>query len=195
MTTILKIQNFLKEKNLSNDEFFLLYRKLNEQTGVSYKFIGDLLVLEKKKLIKVTTKNADSDEVNYELRANSSHLFKELDEYMNKTVIETIEDWIQEYRLLFKETGKAGIMGDPNSVRDKMKDFISANPQYSKEIILNAAKKYIKTEAQNYYKYLQRADYFISKEDNNKNKTSRLLMFCEEVGEDNIENDSYNQMI
>jgi hypothetical protein len=178
MTTITKIFDFLREKNLSNDEFFLLYRKLNGETkGFAY-FSSTSEKLEEKKLIKIT----NYAPLEYELRATGRKLFDELDEFMNKASIEESKDWIQDFRLLFKGK-KMGSMGDVNECRKKLTEFLAKYPEYNQEIIIKATKKYIDTEAREHYKFLQQADYFIL-----KNGKSRLLAFCEEVnmGEEKV---------
>ena len=90
--------------------------------------------------------------------------------------INDVENWFQSYRDLFKGR-KPGSMGDGSSVIDKLKRFIKLHPQYTKEQILTATKRYIATESP---RYLQRADYFIFKQDVNKIEMSRLLSFLEE---------------
>jgi hypothetical protein len=187
MTTINKIFKFLKEKNLSNDEFFLLYRKIsNEYLNLIDIPLESLIMLQDNKWIKIT----NEDKCEYELRVNSKKLFTELDEYMNKETIEQSKDWVQEYRELFKGK-KVGAMGDPNECKKKLVDFLAQNPAYDKEIIIKATQKYINIEAQSNYKYLQQADYFIL-----KNNKSRLLAFCEEVEDgEEVEKKGFVKMI
>lgn len=92
--------------------------------------------------------------------------------------IESVEDWIEEYRKLFKGV-KIGVMGDPKACLNKMKEFLSEN-NYTKQQILDATKKYIATTDP---RFLQQADYFISKRMGDGVLTSRLRNYCEEVSE------------
>lgn len=93
-----------------------------------------------------------------------------------------VEEWIDEYRKLFQGK-KPGAMGDKNACITKMQEFIQANPRYSKDTILAATQKYINTL--NDYKYLMKADNFISvSKDNTKaGRRSELLAYCEEEAE------------
>jgi len=56
------------------------------------------------------------------------------------------------------------------------------NPEYTFEQILNASELYINTEGRN-TRYLQRADYFIFKQDVHKGEASRLSAFIDELDE------------
>ena len=58
------------------------------------------------------------------------------------------------------------------------------NPEYNFDEILKAAQLYIDTEGRN-ITYLQRADYFIYKQDVHKGEASRLSAFIDELEEDN----------
>lgn len=55
------------------------------------------------------------------------------------------------------------------------------NPQYSKEDIMKAAKIYL--DSLENYRFLQRADFFIFKKEDNKEELSRLSAFIEEIDE------------
>ena len=90
-----------------------------------------------------------------------------------------ISDFIEEYRKLFKGK-KPGSMGDLQGCKDKMLLFYKEYSDYAdRDTILAATKKYIKSV--NDYTYLKHADYFIYKEDKNKQRTSMLASMCEEV--------------
>lgn len=80
--------------------------------------------------------------------------------------------WIEEYRTVF---GK-GKKGDPKACLSKMDIFLKENPQYDKDIIIEAAKLYV---SETDPRYLQQADYFISKKLGDGVLTSRLRQFCE----------------
>lgn len=96
-------------------------------------------------------------------------------------------DWIDEYRKLFKGI-KPQSMGDRKACEDNMRWFLNRYPNFTKEQIIQAAKKHI---ADNSAKpqYTRRADYFIKKQDANRNVVSDLLMYLENEDIDNIPSD------
>lgn len=91
-------------------------------------------------------------------------------------------EWVdKEYRIKFKSiTGDKA--GDKNGCIAKMKQFFAANPEVRKQDVLTAADLYInpfRTSTQN-AKYMQRADYFISKKEAGA-KLSRLEQYLEQI--------------
>ena len=97
-----------------------------------------------------------------------------------KKISAEVVERIDEYRIKWKGR-KAGAMGDKKSCIDKLSRWMETNPEYSFDDILQAADIYLETEGTN-RTYLQRADYFIYKQDNNKEETSRLSAFIDEIG-------------
>lgn len=94
-----------------------------------------------------------------------------------KPEVTGINQWIMDYRLLFKGV-KPKSMGDPKACEDNMKWFMRNYPQYTKEDIMAAAKSHIEENRQKPV-YTRRADYFIKKMDANKQVTSDLLMYLD----------------
>jgi hypothetical protein len=92
--------------------------------------------------------------------------------YFNKS--EDYDSFIEQYRQLFKDTGKLGAMGDKKGCIKKMKKFMAENPEYSKVVIIQAAEAYIESVRDK--TYLRQADYAIE-----KNGISTLGNFCEGV--------------
>ena len=93
-------------------------------------------------------------------------------------------EWVHtEYRKLFMEIkGIAG--GDKKGCITKMKKFFSENPEVRKDQVLLAAKMYITDFANgtNDPKFMQRADYFISKivkGEGGNSSQSRLSQYLE----------------
>lgn len=89
---------------------------------------------------------------------------------------------INEYRHLWKGL-KPGSMGSKKGCSQKLSRWMRENPEYSFDDILKAASLYIATV--NNVRYLQQADYFIFKQDTNKEESSRLSAFIEEELSDN----------
>ena len=90
-----------------------------------------------------------------------------------------IKDRIQEFRGLWKGL-KPGSMGSLQSCKDKLTRWMKSNPEYSFDDIIKAAKLYLSTEGMN-LRFLQRADYFIYKQENNREESSRLSAFIDEI--------------
>lgn len=97
-----------------------------------------------------------------------------------------VVDRIDEYRNRWKGR-KAGSMGSRQSCIDKLSRWMTTNPEYTFDQILKAADIYLDTEGRN-ITYLQRADYFIYKQENNKEESSRLSAFIDEI-DTNVEAD------
>jgi len=94
--------------------------------------------------------------------------------------------WVLEWRMLFMEIrGDAG--GDRKGCIDKMKKFFSQHPEVRKDEVFDAANMYLdefRYGSKRETKYLQQADYFISKinrEEGTNIKRSRLEQYVELV--------------
>ena len=103
---------------------------------------------------------------------------------VKKSSNEEIDLFISEYRLLWKGK-KVGSMGSLSSCREKMTRWMKENPTYTKEEIIRAAKLYLSTLEN--LRYLQRADFFIFKQEENKEESSRLSAFIEEIDDRPVE--------
>jgi hypothetical protein len=111
------------------------------------------------------------------------------------TVVERPEEWIEEFRKLFKGK-KPGAMGDKKGCLMKMKRFLQENPEVTKDQIIAATKSYIQSCASDGYRFLQRSDYFIYKQDNHKGESSRLSAWIDELdGSEEIKDTSTNNFI
>ena len=173
--------NFLKEQNISPEEFLVLIglnNNLNiehskswftslEQKGFIKKNLSEVILREKSKLLL----DFLSIESNY-----SNYKEKKIIKKSNRVINEGFDEFIEEYRKLWKGL-KPGSMGSENACKEKMERWMKENPNYSKEDILKAAKIYI--NSLNNYQYLQAAHYFIYKKDG-KEEDSRLSAFIEE---------------
>lgn len=111
--------------------------------------------------------------------------------------IDSSDKWIDEYRQLFKGK-KAGAMGSRTACIKKMDKFITEFG-FSKDVILDATRRYINQCRDNSYFYLQQADYFIYKNEVMAGSTiehSKLSTFCEEVemlDNNQISDDAWNR--
>ena len=185
--------NFLKEQNLSIIEFITLL-ELNEiDTGLQLD-LDILHNLQEKQFVKLII---DKFGTNTIIREKSKLLLdflsiessysdykeKKIIKKSNRVINEGFDEFIEEYRNLWKGL-KVGSLGSYKTCYDKMKRWMSENPNYSKEDILKAARIYIKSLDN--YQYLQQADYFIFKKDG-KDENSRLSAFIEEKEVDNTD--------
>ena len=121
--------------------------------------LEELEKLEKRGYIKIT----DKKNWVFSLRMKSLSLFSYFDE-------DNIENWIEEYRELFPPKYK----GDRIGCIHKMKKFKKKYPKFSKDLILNATRKYINEKHRENFRFLRQAHYFIEKDN-----VSDLASFCE----------------
>lgn len=178
--------NFLKEQNISPEEFLALIY-LNNDGGTTKDI---LMSLQEKQFIKLIEQDFIirekgrmlleflSIESNY-----SDYKEKKIIKKSNRVINEGFDEFIEEYRNLWKGL-KVGSMGSSIACKEKMERWMKENPNYSKEDIIKAAKIYI--NSLNNYQYLQAAHYFIYKKDG-KEEDSRLSAFIEEKEIDNTD--------
>ena len=98
----------------------------------------------------------------------------------SKKIKAEVVERVNEYRGKWQGL-RAGSMGGKQSCIDKLSRWMETNPQYTFDKILQAVQLYLDTEGGN-LTYLQRADYFIYKQENNREEASRLSAFIDEVG-------------
>jgi hypothetical protein len=172
--------NLLEEQNLSIEEFVALIYIIQGKKGQN-----DYISLQEKQFVKITE---DNDVI---LREKGK-LFIELIsvDKIAKTKAKKIVyddeflDFIAEYRLLWKGK-KVGSMGASASCLEKMQRWMKENPTYTKDEIIRAAKLYLDTIEN--LRYLQRADFFIFKQEENREESSRLSAFIEEIDDRPVE--------
>jgi hypothetical protein len=192
-----RLMEILKKKELDYNSFFFLYRLVNNiEINVEGDINHELLIRYNYIRLENNTISFTQNGINFikdtakELKRAIAKEIKNADQ----TLKNQINDWIVDYRNLYKGT-KVGIMGDPKSCLEKMCRFFVEYPQYAnKDLILNATKKYIETEAFTNYKYLQRADYFIYKI-TGKEESSRLASFCSDIEENKSLEHSFTQIL
>ena len=158
--------------NITAIEFMILVCKKHNIVMPEDLDVAQLHNLQAQGYVKVT----NYEEFEFDLREKANTLL-EVIEIFEEAQDSAIENWIDDYRRLFKDARNApGIMGDRAGCIKKMKAFMKAYRKYTKDDIIKAAEYYISTI--NNPMYLQQADYFIS-----KNSNSRLASFCEELQE------------
>jgi len=178
----------LKELNISIEELLYLNSLYNKeeykQSEINFE------KLEKNKLIKIIRKN---EKVEIILRNKSINIVEFLTIEVNNSFKEEkisikkserainneIKDRIEEYRTKWKGL-KSGAMGSPKACEVKLTRWMKENPTYSFEDILKAVDIYI-DNLNGDYRFLQRADYFIFKQENNKEEASRLSAYIDEI--------------
>lgn len=95
-----------------------------------------------------------------------------------------VKERVSEFRELWRGL-KPGAMGGKQACIDKLNKWMLINPEYIFDDIIKAAQLYLSTEGQN-LRFLQRADYFIYKQDSHRNEMSRLSAFIDEIGDEKV---------
>lgn len=98
-----------------------------------------------------------------------------------RVILSVVDDKANEFRNKWRGL-KPGSMGSLKACKEKLHRWMKENPEYPFEDILKAADLYLATEGAN-TRYLQRADYFIFKQDAHKGEMSRLSAFIDEIDE------------
>jgi hypothetical protein len=178
----------LEECNINPMEFLFLYH-IYIGESIKYMFDVDIQKLESSRFIKVSS---IEEEQCIELRQTTIDLIKllqvDIDHTINNTktitkskraINQELEDKLKEFRSKWKGL-KAGSMGSLKSCREKLSRWMKENPEYTMEQILKAADMYIDS-LNGDYRFLQRADYFVFKQENNREESSRLSAFIDEI--------------
>ena len=178
----------LKEHDLDIEEFLKLYSIYSKQTIMLVPEGIDLNKLEKNLFIKIVNNEIYLREKAIDLieflTIETELSFATKKKKINKSkrvILSEIDDRIGEFRNKWKGL-KPGSMGSLKACKDKLKRWMKENPEYSFEDILKAADLYLTTEGAD-VRYLQRADYFIFKQDTHKDEMSRLSAFIDEIDE------------
>lgn len=156
--------------------------------------------LESKRFIKIYT---EENNKHYLLREQSEILLEDMETQCEPIVEKPVKkvttrrlnhmlaDNLEAFRNKWKGLSP-GSMGGKKSCEQKLMRWIMENPEYTFEDILKACDIYINSFNGN-YKYLQRADYFISKKEG-KEESSRLSAFIEEIDMEIKDNDWTSQV-
>lgn len=179
----------LNNLDISVNEFLYLYNIYSNYPIINiFNDMVDIDKLENRRLIKVYDNSLAlrQDGINLieMLLIDNNKTIKEENKNIKKSdrlINEEVNNNIKEFRELWRGL-KPGSMGSLQSCKDKMKRWIKNNPEYSFDDIINAAKLYLNTEGRN-IRFLQRADYFIYKQSNNREEESRLSAFIDDTAE------------
>ena len=181
------IINYCNEESITPNDLMILFAVGFQVKGLKLPVVektNSIERLQRKQLInsesKLTTKGlrfiTDYSDALSLLEGRGRKATKNV----NKAEVEsTVNNFIEEYRMLFKDK-KPGAMGDKKGCGNKMVQFFEEYKEYANvDTILKATKRYI--DSVNDYTYIKQADYFIYKDDKNKQRTSMLASFCEEI--------------
>lgn len=181
--------DILENFNITVEEFLFLYYVSENRTHSMIDV--DINKLQNKKLIKIIN---NEDKKVYILREKSQKLLEfltvEIDNSLeeDKAIIKKSEravnkdigEGINTFRMKWQGL-KPGAMGSLKSCKMKLTRWMKENPDYSFENILTAADIYLNS-LNGDYRFLQRADYFIFKQENNREESSRLSAYVDEIG-------------
>ena len=178
--------NLLEELNISVNQFLFLYNLYSDDNIFKIIITDDEeKYLENKKLLKIVNGicyiRQESIDIIELLTVETSNKVSNKKEVKksNRIISEDVNNRIEEFRNLWKGL-KAGSMGSLKSCKDKMTRWMKENPEYSFDEIIEAAKLYLRTEGMN-LRFLQRADYFIYKQSNNREEESRLSAYIDDI--------------
>lgn len=122
-----------------------------------------------------------------------SNILKGLSKNNTHNKIDKIDlSFIKSLQNIFPEGKKEGTniywRGNSSEVQKKLEVFVTKNPHITKDDILDATKRYVKSFNGN-YSYMRTLKYFISKNENKNGEivnSSDLLTFIENKSNDNI---------
>lgn len=182
----------LNELSLSVHEFLFL-ASCHPDLDIRMNFINvDVHDLEMRQFIKIIYEKNEqiiilrnkSNELLDLLIVDTDNSLETKTKKVNKSkskVNQEVNERVAEFRALWKGL-KPGSMGSAKACKEKLTRWMRENPEYDFDQILKAAELYINTEGRD-LRFLQRADYFIFKQDVHKGEASRLSAFIDEVEE------------
>ena len=175
----------LEEQDITVEEFLKLYGQHTNKVFYLVEEGIDLEKLEKNLFIKCIDGEMFLREkavqlINFLTIESTGSFNNEKKKVVSKRVIlSVVDDKVDEFRNKWRGL-KPGSMGDLRACKEKLHRWMKENPKYSFDDILKAADIYLASEGAN-LRYLQRADYFIYKQDSHKEEVSRLSSFIDEI--------------
>jgi hypothetical protein len=101
-------------------------------------------------------------------------------------------DWVEDWREIFVRAGGSERGGTRKEVLERMKKFLTDNPEFSRNDVFEAVKLYLMRERPQ-PKYIISAHYFIKK-GIGKEAVSALLKWCEIVQKEKIQSQTQEQI-
>lgn len=177
--------DILGELNLSINEFCAIWnihegRKLPfDDSNISYRTLEKKqfikIIKNEKGLLKFILREKAITMIDLLITGERRSSYKKQKASLNVDVLTRLPDFRNKWKGL-----KAGSMGSLASCKDKMIRWMNENPEYTFDEILRAADHYIES-LKGDYRFLQRADYFIYKQENNREEASRLSAHIDEI--------------
>lgn len=186
----------LNKLNIKVNHLLLLYNKyINDDIFEVTVDEEELLYLQRKLLIKIIPnddiilRQEGMDLINMLIVDTEIEITptKRVIKKSNRVINNDIESRVLEFRSLWKGL-KPGSMGSLKACKIKLSRWMKENPEYTFDDIIKAAKLYLNTEGRN-VRFLQRADYFIYKQENNREESSRLSAYIDDIGDDDSTED------
>lgn len=186
----------LKDQNLSIEDFiYLLWLYYNKEfsfndDNINFKRLQDLkyikVIKDEDTLLKIVLRTSSIDIIET-LLIDKDITFKNDKKIIKKSkrvINNDIENRIDEFRNKWRGL-KPGSMGSLKSCKDKLSRWMTENPNYSFDEVLKAADLYLNNEGRN-LRFLQRADYFIYKQENNREEASRLSAYIDDIDDNEV---------
>lgn len=173
-------EKLLNKNDLDVDDIIFLYKNYDKVVKIKNTNYNNMFAtkLNEKGFMTFIVKD---DYIIPALQKKAVQLLKTLMiEVNDNNHIKGVEDLAKTLRLKWKGL-KAGSMGSPEAIIEKLNKWMVSNPDYTPDQILKAADLYLSKEGSN-IKYLQRADYFVYKQENGITN-SRLSAYIDEIDE------------
>jgi len=183
-------ENILKREDINSNDLIYLYKKVNKESILDAK--PNLSKLIEKGFISsnngsIYLKQKALDLINIlDIEISLSSDNKKKIKKSDRLIKEQVDSFIDDYRNLWKGL-RVGSMGSKKACYDKMYRWIKENPEYTTNEIMEAAHTYLTSVKD--LRFLQRADYFIFKQNNKKEESSRLSAFIDDITTDSGEED------
>lgn len=182
----------LEEININISEFlFISNMYFKDEIDIPYNNIDTEKLQQQQYIKKIRDNNEDiiilrsksielieSTYVNTEISLNNKKATKvsKSKRFINNEVDERAIEFRNKWKGL-----RPGSMGSLKSCKQKLSRWMKENPEFSFDEILKAVDMYMDSGVLNDVRFLQRADYFIFKQNVNKEEQSSLSAYIEEI--------------
>lgn len=175
----------LGELDLSINEFCAIWdiyenRKLPfDDSNINYNTLQKKqfikIIKNEKGLVKFILREKAISMIDLLITGERRTSYKKQKESLNIDILTRLPEFRNKWKGL-----KPGSMGSLPSCKDKLIRWMNENPEYTFDQILKAADIYIDS-LKGDYRFIQRADYFIYKQENNREESSRLSAHIDEI--------------